>query len=188
MNKSQMKLIVGLGNPGINYKNTRHNIGFMFVDRIVNDLNGIFKLSSKLKSQICILKVNGEDICFCKPMTYMNLSGEAVKLVVKYYDIALENILIIHDDLDLPVGKIRIRERGSHGGHNGMRNIMELLQTNDIRRIKIGIDKGSNVVDYVLGKFNSNDMEEIDKALSLAPDIFNDYLTTTFVNLMSRYN
>lgn len=188
MNNSKMKLIVGLGNPGIDYKNTRHNVGFMFVDNIVKNLNGSFKLSSKLKSQICIIKVQGEDICFCKPMTYMNLSGEAVKLVSKYYDIAQENILIIHDDLDLPVGKIRIRERGSHGGHNGMRNIMELLQTTEIRRIKIGIDKGSNVIDYVLGKFNATEMAEIEKTLALSFDIFNDYLNLTFVNLMSRYN
>lgn len=188
MNKSQMKLIVGLGNPGIDYKNTRHNIGFMFVDSIVQSLNGTFKLSSKLKSQICIMKVNGEDICFCKPMTYMNLSGEAVKLVMKYYDISLENILVIQDDLDLPVGKIRIRERGSHGGHNGMRSIMDNLQTSEIRRIKIGIDKGSNVVDYVLGKFNAIDMEKINETIALAPNIFNDYQTMTFINLMSRYN
>ena len=112
-----MKLIVGLGNPGLKYKNTRHNIGFMFVDRVVEDLGGSFKINSKLKSQICIMDINGTQVCFCKPITYMNLSGEAVLAITNYYNIDPSDILIIHDDLDLPTGKIRMREKGSHGGH-----------------------------------------------------------------------
>lgn len=183
-----MKLIVGLGNPGIEYNNTRHNIGFMFIDSICDNLNLSFKLVTKLKSQIALTKLNGEDICFCKPMTYMNLSGEAVKAVVNYYNIKEEDILIIHDDLDLPVSKIRIRERGSHGGHNGMKNIINLLNTNEIKRIRIGIDKGNNIIDYVLGKFSKEELEKINEVILKAPTIFLDYLNLSFTNLMSRYN
>jgi len=183
-----MKLIVGLGNPGLKYKNTRHNIGFMFVDRVVEDLGGTFKISTKLKSQICILDVNGEQICFCKPITYMNLSGEAVMSVVNYYNIDTNDILIIHDDLDLPTGKIRIRERGSHGGHNGMRNIIDLIKTSNLKRIRIGIDKKPNVIDYVLGHFNKEEMEIIDKVLIIAPNMIKEYMVGTFSNLMNKYN
>lgn len=183
-----MKLIVGLGNPGIKYKQTRHNIGFMFVDSIAKSLNVEFKLQAKLKSQIAIIKRDGEDIILCKPMTYMNLSGEAVKLVSDYYNIDINDILVIHDDLDLPVGKIRIRERGSHGGHNGMKNIIALMNTDNIKRIRIGIDKNENVIDYVLGKFSKEEINKINDCMILAPSIFSDYLTLTFTNLMNRYN
>lgn len=183
-----MKLIVGLGNPGLKYKNTRHNIGFMFVDRVVDDLGGTFKINSKLKSQICIMDVNGEQVCFCKPITYMNLSGEAVLAVTNYYNIDSNEILIIHDDLDLPTGKIRMREKGSHGGHNGMRNIIDLIKTPNLKRIRIGIDKKPNVIDYVLGHFNKEEMEIIDKILTIAPIMFKEYLTVSFSNLMNKYN
>lgn len=183
-----MKLIVGLGNPGIKYKGTRHNVGFMFVDSIASYLKCSFKLVSKLKSQIAIIKTEDGDVCLCKPMTYMNLSGEAVKSVMQYYNISIDDILIVHDDLDLPVGRIRMREKGSHGGHNGMRNIIDLLGTNNIKRIRIGIDKKENVIDYVLGKFNKEEQEKIDKVLIIAPNIYDDFQKLTFPNLMNRYN
>ena len=121
-------------------------------------------------------------------MTYMNLSGEAVKSVMQYYNISIDDILIVHDDLDLPVGRIRMREKGSHGGHNGMRNIIDLLGTNNIKRIRIGIDKKVNVIDYVLGKFNKEEKEKIDKVLIIAPNIYDDFQKLTFPNLMNRYN
>lgn len=183
-----MKLIVGLGNPGIKYKNTRHNVGFMFVQNIVDYYNGDLKTSSKLKSQICLLKIDNEDVCLCRPLTYMNLSGEAVREVVNFYKIDINDILVIHDDLDLPVGKIRIREKGSHGGHNGMRNIIEHLNTSNIKRIRIGIDKDENVIDYVLGSFKKDERDIIDKDMILAPIIIKDFLEMSFPNLMSKYN
>lgn len=183
-----MKLIVGLGNPGLEYKNTRHNIGFMMIDEMTKNISGEFKLQVKLKSQILKTNIDGEDIIFCKPMTYMNLSGEAVSAVIDYYKIDTNDILVIHDDLDLPLGKIRIREKGSHGGHNGMRNIMALLDTNMIKRIKIGIDKGKDVVDYVLGKFKKEEMEIIYEVLVKAQVMLKDYLSMTFTNFMSKYN
>lgn len=183
-----MKLIVGLGNPGIKYKNTRHNIGFMFVDSVVDDAKVIMKLSAKLKAQIGFCEINGEKVCLCKPMTYMNLSGEAVKAVMKYYNISIEDILVIHDDLDLSTGRIRIRERGSCGGHNGMRSIIEQLGSSEIKRIRIGIDKKDNVIDYVLSRFTKDEMENISKDLIIAPLIIKDYIGQSFSNLMNKYN
>lgn len=183
-----MKLIVGLGNPGIQYKETRHNVGFMFIEKIVDEYKGELKAVGKLKSQICLLKIDGVDVCLCRPLTYMNLSGEALRAVVNFYKIDINDILIIHDDLDLPVGKIRIRERGSHGGHNGMRNIIEHLGTQDIKRIRIGIDKKDNVVDFVLGKFKKEEREIIDKDIMMAPEMIRDYLNGPFNNLMNKYN
>lgn len=183
-----MKLIVGLGNPGLEYKNTRHNVGFMLIDEMVSALGGTYKLQPKLKSEIYKTNYLGNDVIFCKPMTYMNLSGEAVHVVMDYYKVALEDVIIIHDDLDLPLGKIRIREKGSHGGHNGMRNIISLVGRNDIKRIRIGIDKKENVVDYVLGKFKKEEMEIIQEDLAKAKMMLDDYLTTTFANFMNKYN
>lgn len=183
-----MKLFVGLGNIGSKYNKTRHNIGFMFVDKIVESLNGKFSLETKFKGSIYITKHNGVDVCFLKPSTYMNLSGEAVKLVKNYYDIKDEDIVVVLDDLDLKLGKLRLREKGGHAGHNGMRNIIDLLQTKEIKRIRIGIDKKENVIDYVLGKFSKEEMKVIDDVLIKAYDIFDDYTKLDYPNLMNRYN
>ena len=158
-----MKLIVGLGNPGIKYKGTRHNVGFMFVDSIASYLKCSFKLVSKLKSQIAIIKTEDGDVCLCKPMTYMNLSGEAVKSVMQYYNISIDDILIVHDDLDLPVGKIRIKVNSSAGGHNGVKDIIKSLNTQEFMRIKVGISNNKNIdtKDYVLGNFSKSDLKII---------------------------
>ena len=107
-----MKLIVGLGNPGKEYSETRHNIGYLFVEEIVSYYNQQFKLDKKLRSEIVRIKINDEDYIFLKPITFMNLSGEAVILAMKYYNVDIDNLIIVHDDLDLPVGKIRIRQIG----------------------------------------------------------------------------
>ena|SRR5690554_2567757 len=158
-----MKLIVGLGNPGDRYKNTRHNIGFMFLDELKNDLNLEFSLNKQLKSLIAFANINGEKIIFAKPQTFMNLSGEAVLSIVNYYKLEIEDIVIVYDDLDLPTGKIRIRKTGSSGGHKGMSNIIQLLKTSEIKRIRIGIMNNSNIdtIDYVLGKFTIDEEAQI---------------------------
>ena len=120
-----MKLIVGLGNPGKNYHNTRHNIGFMFLDEIANRENLKFKLDTKLKCELTELKINNEKVILIKPQTYMNLSGQSVYAVCKYYNINLEDILVIQDDLDLELGKLRFRAKGTSGGHKGIQNIID---------------------------------------------------------------
>ena len=185
-----MKLIVGLGNPGLKYKNTRHNTGFIFLDRYAKDNNLKFKLDVKLKSEICETIVQNEKVILIKPQTFMNLSGEAVKLVCKYYNIDTKDILVIHDDLDLSVGKLRFRSHGSSGGHKGMKNIMDNMQTQEVKRLKIGIDKVSSkdTIDYVLGKFTKEEMSILDIFLDKINDMINDFCTITFENLMSRYN
>ena len=156
-----MKLFVGLGNPGLTYKNTRHNVGFMFLDELQRNYKFEFKLDKKLKGYIGKMKIKDEDIIFLKPVTYMNLSGEAVYCVSEYFKIAVEDILVIHDDMDLPVGKVRIRPNGSSGGQKGMENIINNLKTSEIKRIRIGIDKGNDSIEHVLGKFTIFRIREI---------------------------
>jgi len=185
-----MKLIVGLGNPGLIYKNTRHNVGFMFVDEIASNLKLKFTLNKQLKSLITHTTINSEKIIIIKPQTFMNLSGEAVLAVANYFRIEVEDILVIYDDLDLPIGKIRIRENGTSGGHKGMKNIIELLKTAEIKRIRIGIMNESTIdpIDYVLGKFTDDEAAAINIALLLASKMLNSFLNDTFADFMNKFN
>lgn len=189
----EYKLVVGLGNPGLKYKYTRHNIGFMFMDRLENDFNLSFKLDKNFKCMIDktnVVDINGNEhqVIFIKPVTYMNNSGEAVSAVAKFYNIDTKDILVIHDDMDLPVGKIRIRPNGSCGGQNGMRNIIDHLGTSEIKRIRIGIDKGNDAIDYVLGKFSKDDKEKVDISLNKATMMIKTYLAVSFENFMNEFN
>lgn len=183
-----MKMIVGLGNPGLTYKNTRHNIGFMFVDSIVKDLKLEYKINKTLKCMYSKTIIHDQEVLFVKPITFMNLSGESVKAVKEYYKIDDDDILIIHDDLDLPVGKIRIRQNGSSGGQKGMNSIISLLQTNAIKRIRIGIDKTDDAIEHVLGKFTKDEREKIDVVMDKANIMLEDYLSVSFENFMNKYN
>lgn len=185
-----MKLIVGLGNPGDRYKNTRHNIGFMFLDELKNDLNLEFSLNKQLKSLIAFANINGEKIIFAKPQTFMNLSGEAVLSIVNYYKLEIEDIVIVYDDLDLPTGKIRIRKTGSSGGHKGMSNIIQLLKTSEIKRIRIGIMNNSNIdtIDYVLGKFTIDEEAQIRLTLSKSLEIVKSFIGDSFDDFMNKFN
>lgn len=183
-----MKLIVGLGNPGLTYKKTRHNIGFMFIESIEKDLKLDFKIEKKFKAMVCKEKIDGEDILFVKPITYMNNSGEAVKAIVDFYQIALEDILVIVDDMDLPIGKVRIRKNGSSGGQKGLNSIISLLHSNEIKRIRVGIGKGDEAVNHVLGVFSKEERELIDSIIDKAYYIVKDYLALSFENFMSKYN
>lgn len=185
-----MKLIVGLGNPGSKYEKTRHNVGFMFTDELVKKNNFNFNLDKKMQSRIASGIIGTEKVLIIQPQTYMNLSGEAVLKVCQYYEIDTSDILVIYDDLDLPVGKVRIRPNGSSGGHRGMQNIIDMLKTKDISRIRIGIsgcDK-DKVIDYVLGKFNKDEEIEISLVTSKADLMIESYLKDTFENFMNRYN
>lgn len=185
-----MKLIVGLGNPGNKYEKTRHNIGFMFTNELVKKNNFNFTLDKKLQTKIASGIINNEKVYIIQPQTYMNLSGEAVRAVCKYYGIDVNDILVIYDDLDLPVGKVRIRPNGSSGGHRGMQNIIDMLQTKEIHRIRIGIDgcDKDKVIDYVLGRFNKEEEIEISLIISKADLMIESYLKESFENFMNRYN
>lgn len=184
-----MKLIVGLGNPGIEYENTRHNIGFYFVDLITKSLGNI-SFKEKFNGKYQKIKINGEDIIFLKPLSYMNLSGEVVSKFVNYYKIKIEDILIIYDDLDMQLAKIKLRAKGSSGGHNGIKNIILNLGNENFKRLKIGInkDKSIDIKDYVLGHFTKDELDKIKDINNLVLDIFNDYLKLSFNDLMSKYN
>lgn len=184
-----MKLIVGLGNPGLEYKNTRHNIGFDYLDLIANKLN-ILNFQEKFNGLYARLKYKEHDIILLKPCSYMNLSGEVIKKFVDYYKIDSKNILVIHDDLDMDVARLKLKENGSSGGHNGIKNIILNLGTEEFKRLKIGISKNDFIEtkNYVLGKFNQEEQLKLNKLNNIVFDIFNDYLTIPFNDLMSKYN
>ena len=185
-----MKLIVGLGNPGKKYENTRHNTGFAVIDRTLAKLN-VELDKNKFNADYTMINRNGEKIYILKPLTYMNLSGEAVVPFMKYFGIEPEDLVVVHDDLDLPVGKIRLRQSGSYGGQNGMRNIIDLLGDSNIKRVRVGIGKDPliPVVDYVLGKTKKEDLEVYNQALDKASDALIYWLDhDDFSKVMSNFN
>ena len=184
-----MKLIVGLGNPGKEYEKTRHNIGFMVIDNYINK-NGLSNFKTKLSGTYTDMVIFGEKVIFLKPQKYMNLSGEVIRSFVDFYKINIEDLLIINDDLDMPCGKIRLREKGSSGGHNGLKNIELNLGTNEYKRLKIGVGNNKNILtkDYVLGSFNKEDMESIDLSIKKTESIIEDFLKMEFNELMNKYN
>ena len=154
-----MKLIVGLGNPGREYKNTRHNIGFMVLDEYLGKVDW----KHKTETDFYQTEIFNESVIFLKPLTYMNLSGLAVKKIVNFYKINVNDILIIQDDLDLEVGKYKIKRNSSAGGHNGIKSIITELNTDSFARLKIGIGKSINIPTdkYVLSKFSDEDLNKV---------------------------
>lgn len=184
-----MKLIVGLGNIGKEYENTRHNIGFMAIDKIAETYD-ISIEKEKFGGKYETLNINGEKILFLKPQHFINLSGEVIRKFVDFYDISLDDVLIICDDLDLPVGNFRLRYQGGSGGHNGLKNIELHLKTQQYKRIKIGISNNKQIdtKDYVLGHFSKEEKEKIDSIVDLMPKIFDDYLKMSYDNVMNKYN
>ncbi len=183
-----MFLIVGLGNPGKEYDGTRHNIGFAAVDCIAEKYN-IELNREKFKGVFGEGFINNKKVILLKPTTYMNLSGESVREIVNFYKISNEEIIVMYDDISLPVGKMRIREKGSHGGHNGIRNIILNLGTDVFPRVKIGVGapKG-NLVSHVLGKFSDEEnvilKETVDASVKAAETI----ISSDTKEAMNKYN
>lgn len=185
------KLIIGLGNPGKKYANTRHNIGFMCLDAFAKKNGLVFKLDKKMNGEIAEIMTEGNKTVFLKPSTYMNLSGDAVSKVMQYYKIALEDILVIYDDLDLNTGRFRLREKGSAGGHNGMKSIIGHVKSQEFKRLRIGISKRSerDTIDHVLGQFGKDELKDIDIAIEHAIDIMRDFIIGhDFLDTMTRFN
>lgn len=184
-----MKLIVGLGNPGKEYDNTRHNIGFYMIDKYLNT-KGLSNFKSKFNGIYLDTNINGEKVIFLKPQSYINLSGEVVRKFVDFYKIPLNDILIISDDLDLKIGNFKLKERGSSGGHNGLKNIELHLGTQNYKRLKIGIANNKNIdtKDYVLGKININDAKIYDELSIIVNHILDDFFVDSFDVLISKYN
>lgn len=185
-----MKLVVGLGNPGKKYEGTRHNVGFDCIDRCA-EMMDISIDETKFNGIYGKGIVDGEKLILLKPLTYMNLSGECVRAIVDYYRIDIENLLIIYDDLDLPTGKIRLRQKGSAGGHNGIKSIIEHLGTEHFKRIRVGIDRpsqGEAVVDYVLGTFRPEERERIAPAIEKTAKAVQRWMTLPFQQVMNEFN
>ncbi|MFE8704036.1 aminoacyl-tRNA hydrolase [Cytobacillus sp. FJAT-54145] len=185
-----MKLIIGLGNPGKQYDKTRHNIGFDIIDALSERLN-IPLDNSKLKGLYGMGHVNGEKVFLLKPLTYMNLSGESIRAVMDYYDIDLKDIVVIYDDLDLPVGKIRLRQKGSAGGHNGIKSTIAHVGSQEFNRIRVGVDRPSNgmkVTDYVLGRFTKEEQEVMDEVINRCTKACEAWLQQPFLQVMNDFN
>ncbi len=184
-----MKLIVGLGNPGKEYENTRHNIGFIFIDYFAEKNKATID-KEKFNGLYTQIIINNEKVILLKPLSYMNLSGEVVRKFVDYFKIDINNILIISDDLDMNFGKLRLRPDGSSGGHNGLKNIALNLNTESFKRLKVGISNNKDIdtKDYVLGKFSKEEKETINNLKEQVSNILEDFITTDFDKLMCKYN
>lgn len=186
-----MQLIVGLGNPGAKYLMTRHNIGFMVVDSLAHQLNeGQFK--SEHKSLVCKAHLQGEVVLLAKPQKYMNLSGESVRALIDYYSIPIENILVVHDDIDQAFGALRFQVNRGHGGHNGIRDIHKHLNSKEYNRLKLGVGRPSHaamdVADYVLQNFNSDEQKKLPDFLNLCVDSVECYILNGLNKAATKYN
>ena len=184
-------LIVGLGNPGLQYENTRHNAGFITADAIAKDKG--FEFSKHKFQSVCgEYRLKDMRILVIKPQTYMNDSGKAVREAMSFYKIPTDRVIIMHDDMMLDVGKIRMRRKGSDGGQKGMRDIIELSGTDEIMRIKIGVGKKSNpeydVVSWVLGKIPKEDTEEFTKAVTKASKAAEEIILKGIDSAMNKFN
>lgn len=184
-----MKLIVGLGNPGDEYKLTRHNIGFIMIDSILKNKN-INQSKEKFGGQYFEYTQENNKVIFLKPQKNINLSGEVIKRYVDYFKIEKEDLIIIHDDLDLECGIFKLRETGGSAGHNGLKNIEMHLGTKDYKRIKIGVSNNKTIdtKNYVLGKLSIDELKKINDIAEIMTVLFDDYLVLSFTNLMNKYN
>ncbi len=184
-------LIVGLGNPGMQYENTRHNVGFMTADLLMKQNGGDFN-KHKFEAVFGECSIGKSRVLVAKPQTYMNNSGRAVTQIAAFYKIPKDKIIIIFDDISLDVGKIRMKRNGSHGGHNGMKDIIELMGDNNIARIKIGVGQKPhpdyNLADWVLSKFPDSDKENLDAALEKATKATKEIITKGIDSAMNKYN
>lgn len=185
-----MKLIVGLGNIGEKYIFTRHNVGFMLVDSIAINANINFRENSRLKCFMTNLRNGYEDFLIIKPTTFMNLSGEAVRAVMDYYKIPIEDILIVYDDLSLELGKMRFRANGSDGGHNGIKSIIQHLGTKNIARLKIGIGPQPSIPSevFVLQNFSKEELEKLKETLSTAKEGISCYFKEGIAVAQNKFN
>lgn len=183
-------LIIGLGNPGREYKDTRHNIGFMLIDHIAVRLNA---RGMKLQSKAIVISALHEErkIILAKPQTYMNLSGQSVQGLLHFYKIPFENLLVAHDDLDIPLGTIRIRPSGGPGGQRGMASTIEQLGTKDFPRLRLGIGRPPgrmDAKDYVLQDFSKDDMKLLPEVLSRGTDAALTFVTHGLNKAMNQFN
>lgn len=185
-----MYVIVGLGNPGKQYEHTRHNVGFDVIDFLAKEFD-ISVTKIKHKALIGAGRVNNKKVLLVKPQTYMNLSGETLVDIYNYYEVENENILVIYDDIDLDVGKIRIRKKGSAGTHNGMRSIIKCLGFNEFPRIRVGVSRpqsGQDLASFVLSRFKADEKDDINKGLEKSAKAIESIIKENIDIAMNKYN
>lgn len=185
-----MKLIVGLGNPDKEYIGTRHNVGFSFLDFYLEKKGIAPAWKSKFQGLYYEYNFNGNKVIFLKPQAYMNLSGTVVKQFMNFFKIDVNDLLVISDDLDLNIGNFKLKDKGSCGGHNGLRNIENCIHSMDYKRLKIGIsnDKSKDTKDYVLGRFSKTEKDVLNSLFQELVSVLDDYFVIDFLSLMNRYN
>ncbi len=186
-----MFIVVGLGNPESKYFKTNHNVGFMVLDHLANRLGVTFNKKG-FQGEYCELNIKGEKVILLKPSTYMNLSGNSISQIVKFYKADVKNLLVCYDDIDIDVGKIRIRLKGSAGTHNGMRNIVSCLGSQDFPRVRVGIKSThpvNNLIDYVLSDVRKDDLPYLESAIEKASDACLDFVNgIDLERVMNKYN
>lgn len=185
-----MKVILGLGNPGDRYGRTRHNLGFLVVDRFAAVKKvGIEK--QKYSSLLGELRQDGEEILLVKPLTYMNRSGDAVRALFRYRPVSVSDLIVVHDDLDLPFGRIRIRPNGGPGGHRGVLSVLEALGDEDFSRVRVGIGRpppGRDPTEYVLQPFSPEEKADLERVLSKAADALDSLIREGCERAMGKFN
>lgn len=187
-----VKMIVGLGNPGSKYAETKHNVGFMVVDKIAKENDVTFTEDKIFKAEVGSVFLNGEKVYFVKPTTFMNNSGQAVKALLTYFNIDISDLLVIYDDLDMEVGKIRFRQKGSAGGHNGIKSIIGHIGTQEFDRVKVGIGRPPqkmSVINHVMSGFKGDDAIVMEQTIDKVDSAVNFYLKgNDFETVMRKYN
>src|SRR5581483_2285775 len=184
-----MKVVVGLGNPGPKYAGTRHNVGFEVIDYLAA-APGCSTFRERFEALVAELKEGDETVLLVKPLTFMNLSGRSVRAVLDFYKLAVEQVLVVCDDFNLPLGKLRVRAKGSHGGQNGLRNIQEHLGTDAYARLRIGVgqpDPGE-AVDYVLSRFKPGERPVVEEAVATAAQAVLTWVRSGTEACMNRFN
>lgn len=184
-------LIVGLGNPGAEYAKTRHNAGFMLVDRLAQSWRAGWNSEKKFQSRLAKAERDGKRLVLCEPQTFMNLSGEAVGALAKFYQLPLTKLMVAVDDADLPLGEIRLRPSGSSGGHHGLESIEQHLGSRDYARLRIGIgrkDSRREIAGHVLGKLSASEMALMEKVLARAAEQVECWLAHGLPKAMSQFN
>jgi len=188
---ASVKLIVGLGNPGPEYLMTRHNAGFWFVDALANKLSLNFSPDKKFQAEVCRYQSGSTDCWLCKPQTYMNDSGAAVQALMNYYKLAIDQVMVVHDEIDLMPGTTRLKKGGGHGGHNGLRDIIQRTGSSEFLRLRIGVGHpGSKdkVVPYVLGRASVDEENQIIDSFSLALERSDQFFEDNLNKLMTELN
>jgi PTH1 family peptidyl-tRNA hydrolase len=186
-----MFAVFGLGNPGVKYLMTRHNAGFMVADKISEEFRSPLRYAECQATTGKINRICGEKFLLCKPITFMNLSGESVRNVINKYHLELDQVIVVHDDLDLPIGSIRVKKGGGSGGHNGIKSITQCLKTPEYIRVRIGIDRpvsSESTIDYVLENFLRSEYKSVKESIETAMFAVLDIIDSGFIFTANKFN